>query len=403
MYKDNMQHLECLDSDRTLELLAQGQDMSLTAEEIVGTLERAFLHKQIKEVVEKHYDLGSVTEVFEIFGGYINRSFGFHAEKDGEKHKYFIRKYCKGKNEKEILLEHGMLACAKKNGVDAVAGMIPARNGKTYIQETEGTGENRLDWYFAVYEYLDGEDKYSWLDTNLTDEELASAAEVMASFHNAVRDFDPKDWARQEPGILELMPILRDKTFKEWAALDVNNVFTDYFRKTLPRVNEVINKLVVPEADRAKLPLNPIQCDCHQGNMKFQDNRVVGVFDFDWAKVDLRVFEIGLALVYFTPHWAGDLDGALKLDKCKVFLEAYQRKLQELGGLSPLNETEKKYLYEFINAGNVYLILWCVRAYYEDLTLNDYEYLFYLQHQVRSMNWVDEHREEIVEMVKQLP
>jgi homoserine kinase type II len=137
--------------------------------------------------------------------------------------------------------------------------------------------------------------------------------------------------------------------------------------------------------------------------MRFEDNKVVGVFDFDWAKVDLRVFELGLALVYFTPYWAGELDGVLQLDKCKLFLEAYQRKLQELGGLSPLNETEKKYLPEFINTGNIYLILWCVEAYYQDLTLNVFEYLYYLQHLVRCMNWVDKHREEIEAMIRELP
>lgn len=398
-----MLHLESLDAARLLQLLAHSRELMKKTEEMAETLERAFLNRQIKDLVEEHYDLGLVTDVFEIFGGYINRSFGFYAEKDGERHKYFLRRYRKGKSKKEILLEHGMLACAKQKGIDFVAAVIPTRKGKSYVELFEGDGEDRQQWYFAVYEFLKGEDKYSWLYTNLSDEEMASAGEVLARFHNAVKDFDPKDLAGQQPGILELLPLLRDKTFKEWAALDINNIFTEYFRENLPRICAIIDKLIIPEEDRAKLLLIPIQGDCHQGNMRFEDNKVVGVFDFDWAKVDLRVFELGLALVYFTPYWAGELDGVLQLDKCKLFLEAYQRKLQELGGLSPLNETEKKYLPEFINTGNIYLILWCVEAYYQDLTLNVFEYLYYLQHLVRCMNWVDKHREEIEAMIRELP
>lgn len=95
-----------------------------------------------------------------------------------------------------------------------------------------------------------------------------------------------------------------------------------------------------------------------------------------------------------------ELDGVLHLDRCEVFLQAYQKKLRELGGLPPLNETEKRYLPEMLNAGNIYLIFWCLRSYYADLSLNVYEYLAYLQHQVKCMNWVEQHRQEILDMVE---
>jgi homoserine kinase type II len=396
-----MLHLEGLNSDRTLELLDQSHELCKTAKDLVETLEGAFLHKQLKEVVENNYDLGNVTAVYEIFGGYVNRSFGIVTEKDGKEHVYFVRKYKKGIQPKEIQLEHNMITCAKKNGLDIAAGLFPANNGKTYVKVTEGTGENSLDWYFAVYEYLEGEDKYTWVDNELTDKEYASSAEVIAIFHNSVKDFDPKGLERVEPQILDLLREL-PKTFKEWAALDVKNRFHEYYVKSLPRILEVNDSIVIPEEDRAKLPLNPIHCDYHPGNLKFENEKAVGIFDFDWSKIDIRVFEVGLALVYFCASWVGELDGVLHLDRCKVFLDAYQRKLKELGGLPPLNETELRYMPEMLNAGNIYLIFWCLRSYYDDLSLNVYEYLAYLSHQVKCMNWVEEHREEIMEMVREL-
>jgi homoserine kinase type II len=391
--------IERLDEEAVFNKLIQTKNLCKIAADAEKFLEHGYLYEQIRNVVEKNYDIGRVTDIYEMFGGYINRSFALCTEKDGKNYVYFIRKYSKGKDEKEIYLEHNLLACAKENGSKEVANTIRARSGKSFVMAAEGAGEDRLSYYFAVYEFLEGEDKYNWLENEMTNEELASAAEVMATFHNAVKGFDPNGWARQELEILDLLPTLPGR-FTEWAAVDVTNMFIEYYRKNLPRIIEVIGKLVIPGEDRAKLPLNPLQCDCHPGNMKFHDNKVVGVFDFDWSKVDLRVFEIGLALVYFCASWISELDGVVHLDRCKVFLNAYQQKLKELGGLSPLNETEKRYLPEMINAGNIYLILWCIRAYCDDVTLNVFEYLFYMQHQVKCMNWVDKHRDAIVEMIE---
>jgi len=396
-----MQQLKDLDSASTLELLNQCKNLHKTAAELTETLDQVFLHKQLKEVIEYYYDLGRVKEVYEIFGGYVNRSFGIITEKDGVEHTVFVRKYKKEIQEKEILLEHSMIQHAKDNGFDIAAGLYAAKDGKTYVKITEGTGENAHDWYFAVYEYLEGEDKYTWVDNELTDKEYASCGELIAELHNAVRDFDPGELERVEPKILELLRILPD-TFNEWAALDIKNSFHDYYVKNLPRILEVTNSIVIPEEDQAKLLLNPIHCDYHPGNLKFEDETAVGIFDFDWSKIDIRVFEIGLSLVYFCSSWLAESDGVLHLDRCKIFLEAYQRKLKELGGLPPLNETELRYMPEMLNAGNIYLIFWCLRSYYDDLSLNVYEYLAYLSHQVKCMNWVEEHREEIMEMVRSI-
>jgi len=390
-----------LDSDKILELLEQSRCLSKTATELSETLEHAFLHRQLKEVIENYYDLGKVLDVYEIFGGYVNRSFGVITEKDGEKHNYFVRKYKKGVQPKEILLEHNLITCAKQNGLEIAAGLFPAKDGSTFIKITEGTGDKAQDWYFAVYEYLEGEDKYTWVDNELTDKEYASSAEVIATFHNAVKDFDPGDFERVEPKILDLLRELPD-TFKKWAALDIKNVFQDYYVKNLPRILEVMNSIVIPEEDQKELIMCPIHCDYHPGNLKFENEQAVGIFDFDWSKIDIRVFEIGLSLAYFCESWVGERDGVLNLHSCRVFLEAYQRKLKELGGLPPLNETELRYMPEMINAGNIYLIFWCLRSYYDDLSLNAYEYLAYLTHQVKAMNWVEEHRDEIMEMVRGL-
>jgi len=53
-------------------------------------------------------------------------------------------------------------------------------------------------------------------------------------------------------------------------------------------------------------------------------------------------------------------------------------------------------------AANIYLINWDVVAYYEGTNLNEYEYIAYLQHNVRLMNWIENNKSDIRDMVKSL-
>ena len=135
-----MQQLKDLDSDSTFELLVQCKDLSRTAAELTETLDQVFLHKQLKEVIECYYDLGRVKEVYEIFGGYVNRSFGVITEKDGVENTVFVRKYKKEIQEKEIQLEHSMITWAIENGFHIAAGLYAAKDGKT-CKNYWGTGE----------------------------------------------------------------------------------------------------------------------------------------------------------------------------------------------------------------------------------------------------------------------
>jgi len=386
-------------TDKIFDLFVKSEEIKKTSEDLYASMDQVIIRALIVETASQ-YDIGIVTDVYEIFGGYVNRSFGIYTDKNGEKKEYFVRLYKKGVTEKEIQFEHALISFVKENGLAMAAGIYRTRDGKSYLKKTVGAGEAAIDRYLAVYEFLPGEDKYTWIDNALNDEEYASAAEVLAIFHNASRNFDPSGLERIEPKIMELMPALIDK-FKEYAGTDWNDKFTEYYLKNLDSILEEIDSIKIPAADLAKMPLNPIHCDFHPGNLKYEDNKAVGIFDFDWSKIDLRLFDLGLGLAYCCSSWKDEQDGTLLLDQSAVFLRAYQNKLKELGGLEPLNEVEKRHLPTLLAAGNMYLIFWALRDYYGNLgRLNVFEYLTYLQHQVKLMNWIRKNRETILEMAK---
>jgi len=395
MDTSKMKLFEALTLEKNFTALSEVKEIREMANNIFDILETNLIRSQIVDVLAD-YDLGTVVDVYEIFGGYVNRSFGVYVEKDGQRNEYFIRKYKKAITEKEIRFEHSLINFAIANGLEIAAKVIPARNGETFVKKPEGDSYN----FFAVYEYLKGEDKYTWDAPYLNDEEFRSMGETLAMVHNSTRNFDPQGLQRVEPPILEFLPTL-EAVYREYAKRDIKTKYHDYFLENLEEIFRVINLNVIPPEAEAKMPKNPCHCDYHPGNVKFLDNKAVGIFDFDWSKIDLRLFDVCFGLVYTCSDWSDMDDGTLRLDKCAIFLKGYQDKLRELGGLEPLNEVEIEYFPIMTAAANVYLINWCVADYYNKPDLNVYEYLAYLQHNVRLMKWIEQHKADILAMVKE--
>ena len=122
------------------------------------------------------------------------------------------------------------------------------------------------------------------------------------------------------------------------------------------------------------------------------------MFDFDWSKFDLRLFDVCLAVVYFCSRWEDGHDGEICLDKCLIFLRAYQSHMRCKRYTAPLNEVEINYLPTMLAAANLYVMHWIVTVYDADKDLHDAEYLSYLKHVVRLMYWIDDHTNDITHM-----
>jgi homoserine kinase type II len=91
MDTSQMLKLTELNTDQLFRLFAQSEKLMSIAEEFKSTMDLALARNQIADAF-KFYDLGEVKEVYQIFGGYVNTSFGVYTEKDGKQHEYFVRK-----------------------------------------------------------------------------------------------------------------------------------------------------------------------------------------------------------------------------------------------------------------------------------------------------------------------
>ena len=92
----------------------------------------------------------------------------------------------------------------------------------------------RVSRLFAVYEMLEGEDKYTWISNRLTDKEFENGARVLARFHALAHDFDPGDLAREQPPIMEFVRRFPE-LFEDFAAQSRGTAFDEHYLEKLPQ------------------------------------------------------------------------------------------------------------------------------------------------------------------------
>ncbi|MDO4542332.1 MAG: phosphotransferase, partial [Bacillota bacterium] len=336
---------------------SQFSAMKKTVDELYSTSEMAMSRGQLNHLMNDYYDLGKIVDAYEIFGGYVNRSFGVIMEKDGVRTDYFVRKYKKAITRNDIEVEHSLLEYIISRGMKEASGVIRTKNGETFVELEEEKEGERVKRCFAVYDFLEGEDTYDWINTNMTPEEDEEFARLLAKFHNAANGFDPGE--KEEPRILDFVDQFKDIFSNIYKDLGIpeNNRFLRLWKGSLPYVKEMADKVrdnITPEL-LANMPEVPCHCDIHPGNVKWHEGKCVGLFDFDWSKLDYRLFDVCFALVYSCSSWEAQTDGRLWFDRFGYFLDGYNGYLKNEGSLTPLTDEEKKAFPYMMLAAGLYL------------------------------------------------
>lgn len=388
-----------MDADKANDKTEPTDGAATEGSAVVDDAAWAALTRQIEEIVDDDYDLGRVVRAERIFGGYVNASFAVWTRTGSGEHAYFVRKYNRAITEREVRFEHALLTHLADHGFDLVSTVFPNRHGGTFVAREEVVDGAPVTVFFGVFRLLEGQDKYTWVKNRLTDKEYDSAARVLAQFHHSAFAFDPGDLAREQPPIMEFVPTLAG-TFKECAAQSDGTAFDDFFLGKLPAILDVIAKGVEVESQLGGLPVTPVHCDYHPGNQKWVDEQVAGLFDFDWSKLDYRVFDVALAVVYFCSSWEGPDQGELRRDKAAVFVRAYQDEAARWANPGPMSARELAVLPRMIANANLFVLNWDVTYYYADADPDVDEYMVYLTENVTLMESIEDHIDELAHIAE---
>jgi homoserine kinase type II len=371
------------------ELRALVENLAHSVHTLQEVVDRNYMKERLREMLTTYYTIGSLVDVKKLDRGYVNVSYELEAVQSGKKQRYFLRRYKRGIREEEVRFEHSIVKHLMNKKFPLSAGLIFRKDGATYVKETEEREGEIEEVYFAVFEFLKGEDKYTWDNPACSKKELADAARVLARYHDAVCDLK-FEGRRYEARIIDLLPTIPGNLMK-YAKRTGSTKFDAYFLKHLDYTLHVIED-TVKQMDREvyeELPQLAIHSDYHPGNLKFKKGAVVGLFDFDWSKIDVRCFDVALAMTYACTTWEGKNDGDLLLDRILLFLKAYQDEVSTMQGIGPLRDSEIDFLPVMVKASNLYVLNWDVDDYYIKKP-NPYEYLIYLMHNVRTMRWIEE-------------
>jgi homoserine kinase type II len=318
----------------------------------------------VRETLSAHYSIGELVRAERLEKGYINISFDIETVQKDKRALYLFRAYRKSTPESKIRFEHALMEELHQGGFHLSPGPITTREGTTYARVSQREGAMQGDAYVAVFNYLPGDDNYSWDRPFCTDEELAGAAEVFALYHNTIYGWQGSgEW--EEPRIIDLIPLLENQWRAHTQTADTLP-FDVYFMDRLDYLSEVLtNPLNSPARhDYDTLPHLAIHGDYHPGNLKFRGGTVTGLFDFDWARMDSRCFDVALAITYFCSFWNGSRDGELLLHRVEMFLDSYQKAAERMKPLGPLSALELQCLPQMFIASGLYLADWAITDYF---------------------------------------
>jgi homoserine kinase type II len=357
------------------------------------------LTETIRRLMEENYDLGKLTRAKEILGGYCNKNYAVWMSANDRAHRYFLRLYNPNVIENEILFEHALLNHLRSNGFTLAAAIVPCRNGATVVHSPPPENHRGRKALWALFEFLEGEDKYSWTCTDLTDKEFISAAEILAHLHHCGHGFKkPPGADRVQPRIMEFIPTFK-KTFSAFLEQADDRRCDRLFKDNFEPICNALDYAVSFDVRFQGMQKIPIHSDYHPGNLKFRDEKGVGIFDFDWSKIDYRLFDVALGLVYFTSIW-DDQEAGLRPDKFTLFTRSYNEACHRLFHINPLTRQEQRYLVPMLSIANLYVLNWDLVDFYGTLEPDDDEYYRYMDHNIGLMHWIAVNREELELWVK---
>jgi homoserine kinase type II len=352
------------------------------------------LTETIRCLMDEKYDLGKMIRLKEVLGGYCHKSFALWMSANNHVYRYFLRLYNPNVIENEILFEHALLSHLRSNGFTLAAAIVPCRNRTTVTHTPPPENHRGKRALWALFEFLDGEDKYSWTRTDLTDREFISAAELLAHLHHCGHGFKkPPGADRVQPRIMGFIATFK-KTFSAFIEQADDRRCDRLFKDNFESICKALDNAAFFDVRFRGMKEVPIHCDYHPGNLKYRDEKAVGIFDFDWSKIDYRLFDVALGLIYFTSIW-DDRAAGLRRDKFTLFLHTYNEACHRFSRIIPLTKQERKYLVPMLSIANLYVLNWDLVDFYDTPEPDDEEYYAYIDHNIGLVHWIALHKDEL--------
>lgn len=303
------------------------------------------------ETIGRHWSIGAVVALRRIDRGLVNRSIRVETL-DGAA--YILRLYHPAISSERIGREHDLLNRLAEVDFPLSPRLIPPAEPPTWRTLVPPFRHHR---YLALLTLLPGEDRYTWDRPPGTPHTATVLGRALALYHLAVWGWKP---ARRNVAADEAQRL---------AGLRVR-------LKDEPLAAATLDQLTTSLAghDRSAWPDLMVHGDFHAANVRWTDpdddpirETICGIFDFEYADHNWRLYDVGLAAACLATRWQGDAcggtaKGGVDPQLLAAFLAGYDStvaaKMGPRGALPPLQQTERAALFDYLALAHLLTLDW---------------------------------------------
>lgn len=270
--------------------------------------------RSLVDTALSHYDLpAGERNILRNMVGYVNKTYIVET-KEGE---FVLRQSGPLTTPEHLEFEVEVLRYLENVGYGLSPRLLANKDG-AYLTSTGGS-------FWMLQNFIPGEIRASWNDTaHFEGEMLRNFFRASAEFTKAAAGFRPSRKYKNEPlayylknarplfdGLLDVLPE------------SVGKKYLHSEREDLLHFAETTNTEFGSLGYDA-LPKQLVHFDFHPGNVHYSGDAVVGLFDFDWARMDCRITDIGTTIGQSCYAYGGPATGTYIKEKIADGMAAYR-------------------------------------------------------------------------------
>lgn len=307
------------------------------------SLEDASFRSRLTAQIERHWPTGTIARVERIKRGLVNQTFRVDGVRvdgvraDGvDRQRFILRLYNPEITRDRIRKEHDLLHWLERVGFSLAPRLVAPLEPPSWKSLVPPHAGHR---HMGLMTYLPGEDRYTWDSPPQHPSAAKALGEVLSRYHRAIHR-----WGKGDPvaGEVDVLRRLAGHLKAEPAAL-----------ATLEALQTALTAL-----DRRNWPALVVHGDFHAANVRWSGGRITGLFDFEYADLNWRLYDVATAIACLAFGWDGAQAGRLQIALAQAFLDGYRGGPGQVASLPCLLKEELAALPRYLELAHLLTLEW---------------------------------------------